>query len=189
MARTRRSLVHRVGAVAALAVATAALALGTAAPAGAAVPTKNGLFHLKHNQTEFVLAADTLTAGALVRVQRVAPDIAPREQWRVRTNPGTAALTYVLREKIKSGSALVDGCLDLVGDVAQPGKGIVVRPCDGTSSQKWLDVNTLSGGAVFEFENKVGFMKLNVLNAAVGGIAAQQGIVSSAEQKFRRLPL
>ncbi len=54
---------------------------------------------------------------------------------------------------------------------------------------KWLDVNTLSGGAVFEFENKVGFMKLNVFNAAVGGIAAQQGIVSSAEQKFRRLPL
>ena len=32
-------------------------------------------------------------------------------------------------------------------------------------------------------------MRLNVLNAAVGGIAAQQGIVSSAEQKFRRLPL
>lgn len=55
--------------------------------------------------------------------------------------------------------------------------------------EKWLDVNTLSGGAVFEFENKVGFMKLNVFNAAVGGIAAQQGIVSSAEQKFRRLPL
>ena len=189
MARTRRSLVHRGGAVAALAVATAALALGTAAPAGAAVPTKNGLFHLKHNETEFVLAADTLTAGSVVRVQRVAPDIAPREQWRVRTNPGTAALTYVLREKIKDGSAFVEGCLDLVGDVAQPGKGIVVRPCDGTSSQKWLDVNTLSGGAVFEFENKVGFMKLNVFNAAVGGIAAQQGIVSSAEQKFRRLPL
>ena len=189
MARTRRSLVHRGGTVAALAVATAALALGTAAPAGAAVPTKTGLFHLKHNPTEFVLAADTLTAGAVVRVQRVAPDIAPREQWRVRTNPGTAALTYVLREKIKSGSAFVEGCLDLVGDVAQPGKGIVVRPCDGTSSQKWLDVNTLSGGAVFEFENKVGFMKLNVFNAAVGGIAAQQGIVSSAEQKFRRLPL
>ena len=189
MARTRRSLVHRGGAVAALAVATAALVLGTAAPAGAAVPTKNGLFHLKHNQTEFVLAADTLTAGAVVRVERVAPDLAPREQWRVRTNPGTAALTYVLREKIKDGSAFVEGCLDLVGDVAQPGKGIVVRPCDGTSSQKWLDVNTLSGGAVFEFENKVGFMKLNVFNAAVGGIAAQQGIVSSAEQKFRHLPL
>jgi len=28
-----------------------------------------------------------------------------------------------------------------------------------------------------------------VFNAAVGGIAAQQGVVSSAEQKFRRLPL
>jgi len=119
----------------------------------------------------------------------VAPDIAPREQWRVRANPGTAALTYVLREKIKSGSAFVEGCLDLVGDVAQPGKGIMVRPCDGTSSQKWLDVNTLSGGAVFEFENKVGLMKLNVFKAAVGGIAAQQGVVSSAEQQFRRLPL
>jgi hypothetical protein len=146
--------------VAALAVAAAALVLGTAAP-----------------------------AGAVVRVQRVAPDIAPREQWRVRTNPGTAALTYVLREKIKSGSDFVEGCLDLVGDVAQPGKGIAVRPCDGTNSQKWLDVNTLSGGAVFEFENKVGYMKLNVFHAAVGGIAAQQGVVSSAEQKFRRLPL
>ena len=173
MARTSRSLVRRAGAVAALAVAT-----------------RRSRSARRHRRAPpFVLAADTLTAGALVRVQRVAPEIAPREQWRVRTNPGTAALTYVLREKIKSGSALVDGCLDLVGDVAQPGKGIVVRPCDGTSSQKWLDVNTLSGGAVFEFENKVGFMKLNVFNAAVGGIAAQQGIVSSAEQKFRRLPL
>ena len=189
MARTRRSLVHRVSTVAALAVATAAVALGTAAPASAAVPTKNGLIHLTHNQTEFVLAADSLTAGAGVRLQLVAPDIARREEWRVRTNPGTAALTYVLREKIKSGSTFVEGCLDLVADVPQPGKAIVVRPCDGTSSQNWLDVNTLNGGAVFEFENKVGFMKLNVFNPAVGGIAAQQGIVSNADQKFRRLPL
>jgi hypothetical protein len=79
------------------------------------------------------------------------------------------------------------------GEPPVPREEVVVVIPAATHSQgepeKWLDVNTLSGGAVFEFENKVGFMKLNVFNAAVGGIAAQQGIVSSAEQKFRRLPL
>jgi hypothetical protein len=179
MARITRSFVHRISAVAALAVTTTAVALGTAAPANAAT----GFIHLTHNKTNLVLTADGLTAGAGVRLQLVSPAKNDFQDWSTRTNPGTAALTYVLKGKIKSGNTFVDGCLDLVADVPQPGKAIVVRPCDGTNSQRWLAVN--QNGAAVEFDNKIGFNKLNVNNPTTGTLAVQ-GNVSNADQKFRR---
>ncbi|MDW3845669.1 RICIN domain-containing protein [Micromonospora sp. BRA006-A] len=132
--------------------------LGVSAPAQAATFTQ-----LKNNSTNLALAPAGLVSGSVV-IQRKLNSGDLQQQWNDKV--GSDGLhTFVLRSQIKNGTKLVSGCLDLPTDVLAPqqqsGAKVVVRPCDGTNSQKWkrFDVN---GSPAFNLENRLSQMSLDV---------------------------
>ncbi len=165
--------------------AVAAVAL--ASPAYAA-----DFFRINNKSSGMPLTATAATDGAKV-VQANVSQFNLRQQWSIKTNSGTAALTYVLREKIKTADgALVDGCLDLPRDVdrsqQQAGEVIVVRRCDGSNSQKWLDVNTNSSQGTVNLQNKLSVMKLDIDNnrpLSAGAVAIQNNVSQPSQRFFR----
>lgn len=99
----------------------------------------------------------------------------------------------MLREKIKTADgALVDGCLDLPRDVdrsqQQAGEVIVVRRCDGSNSQKWLDTNANSFLGTVNLQNKLSVMKLDIDNnrpLSAGAVAIQNNVSQPSQRFFR----
>lgn len=184
----RRDLYTRNYRVIASLAAVAAVAL--ASPAYAV-----DFFRINNKGSGMPLTATAATDGAKV-VQANVSQFNLRQQWSIQTNSGTVALTYVLREKIKTADgALVDGCLDLPRDVdrsqQQAGEVIVVRRCDGSNSQKWLDTNANSFLGTVNLQNKLSVMKLDIDNnrpLSAGAVAIQNN-VSQPSQRFFRVKL
>jgi hypothetical protein len=174
------------GAVAIATMATAAT-LAATSPAQAAT----NFFRIDNFNSHLALTATSATDHAQV-VQANLSSSNFRQQWAIRTNSGTAALTYVLRQKISAGGQLVDGCLDLPRDVDRDqqfaGEVLVVRPCDGTNSQRWLDVNTNSSQGTANLENKLSLMKIDVDNnkpLSPGAVAIQNDVSQPSQRFFR----
>lgn len=174
-----RTAVRRIGMIAwIVGVATAAtLALST--PAQAATTS---FFRISNVQSGLALTADSTTPFATVRQQPV-DRFNLRQQWIPMTNSGTAALTYKLRN--------TNLCLDLPRDVIRSqqlaGEVLVVRTCDGTNTQKWLDVNTTSGG-VIQMQNKLSNMRINIDDNqpfAPGAVANQNNVFQPSQKWFR----
>lgn len=177
-----RTTLRRAGAAAAMASTVVATAVALSTPAHAAT----GFVKINNFNSGLALTADAASAGASVRQQPPSPAAANRQQWRVETFSGTAAVAYHLR-------ANDNLCLDLPRDVdrsqQQAGEVIVVRPCDGSNSQKWLDVNTVSNGG--NIQNRLSVMKIDVDNnkpTAAGAVALQNN-VSQPSQKFFKTPV
>jgi hypothetical protein len=175
------------GAAAIAAVAGAVTLVGTS-PAQAAT----SYFRINNFNSHHALTATSAFDRASV-VQSSISSANLRQQWAIRANQGTAALTYVLRQKINAGGSLVEGCLDLPRDVDRAqqlaGEVLVVRPCDGSNSQRWLDVNTNSSQGTANLENKLSLMKIDVDNNRPldSGAVAIQNNVSQPSQKFFRV--
>ena len=175
-----RSIARRVGMAAAVAGMAAAAGIATAGPAAAATD----FFRINNVKSGLALTAASATPGARVVQQPKQLQLENLQQWSIQTNSGTAALTYHLR-----GNPNL--CLDLPRDVARSqqkaGEVLVVRECDGTNSQKWLDVNTTSSGA--NLQNKLSVMKIDIDNNRPfdAGAVAIQNDVSQPSQKFFRV--
>lgn len=174
------------GAVAIATMATAAT-LAATGPAQAAT----NFFRIDNFNSHLALTATSATDHAQV-VQANLSSTNFRQQWAIRTNSGTAALTYVLRQKISAGGQLVEGRLDLPRDVDRDqqfaGEVLVVRPCDGTNSQRWLDVNTNSSQGTANLENKLSLMKIDVDNnkpLSPGAVAIQNDVSQPSQRFFR----
>lgn len=182
-----RNTTRRVGAAAAIAGLAAAATVTLSSPAQAAT----NFFRINNFNSHLALTTTSATAEAQV-VQAGLSSFNFNQQWAVRTNPGTAALTYVLRNKISSGGSLVEGCLDLPRDVDRPqqlaGEVLVVRPCDNTNSQRWLDVNTNSSTGTVNLENRLSEMKIDVDNnkpLSPGAVAIQNNVTQLSQRFFR----
>ena len=155
------------------------------------------MFHNQHIRREHAMRIRTTTrrvgaAAAIAGAKVVQADINSfnfNQHWAVQTNSGTAALTYVLRNKTSSGGSL---CLDLPRDVDRqfqlPGEVLVVRPCDGTNSQRWLDVDTNSSTGTVNLENRLSEMEIDIDNnkPLSSGAVAIQNDVSQPSQRFFR---
>jgi len=179
-----RTTTRRVGAAAAIAGLAAAATVTLSSPAQAAT----NFFRINNFDSHKVLTATSATAGAKV-VQADINSFNFNQHWAVQTNSGTAALTYVLRNKTSSGGSL---CLDLPRDVDRqfqlPGEVLVVRPCDGTNSQRWLDVDTNSSTGTVNLENRLSEMEIDIDNnkPLSSGAVAIQNDVSQPSQRFFR---
>lgn len=179
-----RTIIRRIGVATAIAGATVVLA----SPAHAAT----NFFRINNFNSKLALTAESANEGTRV-VQATANQFNLRQQWSIKTNAGTAALTYVMRQKITAkNGALVDGCLDLPRDVDRPqqlaGEVIVVRPCDGSNSQRWLDVNTNSSTGTVNLENKLSLMKIDIDNnrpTTPGAVAIQNDVAQTSQRFFR----
>ncbi|GLZ28656.1 hypothetical protein Lesp02_08460 [Lentzea sp. NBRC 105346] len=160
--------------------AIAGCTLALTSPASAAT----NFFRINQFDSKLPLTAESASEGARVVLSGI-NQFNFRQQWSIKTNAGTAALTYVLRQKISSNGQLVDGCLDLPRDVnrdqQQPGEVLVVRKCDGSNSQKWLDVNTNSSTGTVNLENSLSLMKLDVVN----NVAVQKFVSSPSQRVFK----
>jgi hypothetical protein len=186
------TIARRLGVSGAIAGMAVVATVSLSNPASAATT----FFRITNVNSGLALTATSATTGAKV-IQSFLPIPGQSnvlQQWSIRTNSGTAALTYVLRQKISSGGQQVDGCLDLPRDVDRDqqfaGEVLVVRPCDGTNSQRWLDVNTSSNGTL-NMENKLSLMKIDVDNnkPLSAGAVALQNNVSQPSQRFFRVPV
>jgi len=176
-------------------VATAAVLAGVAVATSVALATPaqaaTNFFRINNFNSGMALTATSLTSGAKV-VQQPVDSFNFRQQWSISTNSGTAALTYTLRQKINHNGSLVNGCLDLPRDVDRPGQlageVIVVRPCDGTNSQRWLDVNTNSSQGTSNLENKLSLMKIDIDNNrpfSPGAVAIQNNVAQLSQKFFK----
>jgi hypothetical protein len=163
-------------------VAATGCALALTSPAHAAT----NFFRINQFDSRLPLTAESATEGSRVVLATV-NQFNLRQQWSIKANAGTAAVTYVLRQKITSNGQLVDGCLDLPRDVnrdqQQSGEVLVVRRCDGTNSQKWLDVNTNSSTGTVNLENSLSLLKLDV----VGNVAVQNFASAPSQRVFKVL--
>jgi hypothetical protein len=174
-----RSIVRGSGLAGVVVGIVAAAGLATAGPASAATD----FFRITNFDSKLVLTADSATPGARVTQQPISQAAADRQQWSIQTNSGTAALTYRLR----AGSNL---CLDLPRDVdrsqQRAGEKVVVRTCDGTTSQQWQDVNTTSSS--LNLQNKLSQMKIDIDNNRpldVGAVAFQNDVSRPSQRFFR----
>lgn len=106
------------------------------------------IIEIRAQHSNKVLSA-TPTSGGPVRegnpiVQRTAIAFDQRQQWEVISQPvvdGKLVRTYMLRQSIvDNNGVLVRGCIDAPNDnqVQANNTPVVVRPCDGSASQRWI---------------------------------------------------
>jgi hypothetical protein len=142
----QRSGWQRLGAAVASAVAVLGLVLGLSASPAQATTYFNKITaqHSGKVMSATPQFGGTVREGNIV-VQATFNSLEQRQQWEVISHGsdgnGGAVFSYRLRAKItaKDGS-VVPGCLDLPNDSSvQPNNtAVVVRPCDGSFSQRWI---------------------------------------------------
>ncbi|MFF5176300.1 RICIN domain-containing protein [Micromonospora sp. NPDC000089] len=156
-------------ALVAAALATTAGAFANAPAAQAATP----YYHLKVQHSGKVISA-TPTFGGSVRegnpiVQVTENSLDHRQQWEIMssnpTNVNQVEFVWALRDKgVAKNGTLVKLCIDSPTDDFNQANNssVVIRPCDGTASQKWVR----DFGTFVSNKNKFNLKQWAVLNAS-----------------------
>lgn len=163
--------VRRIAAAAAVTGTVFAASVTLSTPAYAATD----FFRLTNVNSGMALTADTAKPFAAVRQQ---PVNGPNQnnfhqQWSMQTFSGSEAVVYHLRQDPTL-------CLDLPRDVSSAqqnaGEGLVVRKCDGTSSQRWIHINGNANGPR-NIENLLSLFQIGIQggSTSAGAPAVQAG--------------
>ncbi|WP_369275856.1 RICIN domain-containing protein [Streptomyces sp. R11] len=131
--------------------------------------------HIKAQHSGKVLSATPVAGGAVREgnpvVQATPRSFDLRQQWVAEGKgfaQGGTVFAYKLRQKILSNSgAVVNGCLDAPNDqfAQAENSNLVVRPCDGTASQKWIRFTGEDPGSGFvRTKNSFNGKHMSILN-------------------------
>jgi hypothetical protein len=160
--------------------------LGAASLAMLSAPQANAetFFNtLTNGKTNMSITATSLNDRAPV-VQQFTTSFNFNQQWQ-NINNSDGSKTYQLRQKIRTASGtFVNGCLDLASDANRAdqvsGAQLVVRTCDGTTSQKWI--------RRFDLQSKPGFNPTeNALSRMYWDITSTANNTAVVQKKFSGL--